>query len=147
MITQAKSTGSSSRQVREIASQVPQPLRLELAKLILLEAAQQRCDATYLSLSGAAEGWVIAAVKREDPLPLLRSIVEELARQHTLNKPNLGIVLSERRAETLRQLLFGRSEKEVALSLGISRHTVHEHVKVIYRAYGVSTRAELMSLL
>jgi DNA-binding CsgD family transcriptional regulator len=44
-------------------------------------------------------------------------------------------------------LLFGRSEKEVALILGLSRHTVHEHVKAIYRAYGVRSRAELMSLL
>lgn len=49
----------------------------------------------------------------------------------------------------LRQLLAllktGRSEKQVAASLGLSQHTVHDYVKTLYRRMGVSSRAELMA--
>lgn len=33
----------------------------------------------------------------------------------------------------------------IAVHLGISRHTVHDHVKAIYRRAGVSSRAELLA--
>src|SRR4051794_23301199 len=54
-----------------------------------------------------------------------------------------GMRLTPRQTETLRMLLFGASEKQVALKLSLSRHTVHEHVKAIYRTVGVSSRGEL----
>lgn len=47
-------------------------------------------------------------------------------------------------AEHLRQ---GLSEKEVASQLGLSRHTVHDYVKQLYRQFTVSSRAELMAHL
>ena len=42
-------------------------------------------------------------------------------------------------------LLQGLIEKEVAQPLGITIHTVHHHVKAIYRVLSVSTRGELIS--
>jgi two-component system response regulator GlrR len=42
-------------------------------------------------------------------------------------------------------LLEGFIEKEVAARLKISVHTVHDHVKAIYRTLSVSTRGELIS--
>ena len=53
--------------------------------------------------------------------------------------------LSPRAAEVLRHLLDGDGEKQVARRLGLSRHTVHGHVKVLYRRFGVSSRAELLA--
>jgi DNA-binding CsgD family transcriptional regulator len=47
--------------------------------------------------------------------------------------------------QVLRLLLRGRSEKEVAAGLSLSPQTVHTHVKGIYRALGVHSRAELMA--
>ena len=44
-----------------------------------------------------------------------------------------------------RLLLTGKSEKVVAEELYISPHTVHSHVKQIYKHFGVSSRAELMA--
>jgi len=41
-------------------------------------------------------------------------------------------------------LISGLQEKEVAVLLGISIHTVHTHSKSIYRAFGISSRAELL---
>ncbi len=54
--------------------------------------------------------------------------------------------LSPREQETLTHLLAGASEKEVAARIGRSRHTVHSYVKKIYRQFGVTSRAELLSI-
>jgi DNA-binding CsgD family transcriptional regulator len=53
--------------------------------------------------------------------------------------------LTPREEQTLECLLNGSSEKEVAAQLGISFHTVHQHVKRLYRAFNVASRGELMA--
>jgi DNA-binding CsgD family transcriptional regulator len=53
--------------------------------------------------------------------------------------------LSPRQEQTLRHLLNGDSEKQVAKKLALSQHTVHVYVKALYRRFGVSSRAELLS--
>jgi len=53
--------------------------------------------------------------------------------------------LSPRQEQTLRHLLNGDSEKQVARKLQLSQHTVHVYVKALYRRFGVSTRAELLA--
>src|SRR5262249_4005175 len=56
-----------------------------------------------------------------------------------------GPRLGPRRRAVLRQLETGASEKEIAAALDLSPHTTHDHVKAIYRAYGVRARPELMA--
>ena len=53
--------------------------------------------------------------------------------------------LSPRQKQTLTHLLSGDSEKEIAAKLEVSRHTVHVYVKGLYRHFGASSRAELLS--
>jgi len=53
--------------------------------------------------------------------------------------------LPPRLRPVLTHLLDGHGEKQVAAQLGLSRHTVHEQVKAIYRAIGVNSRAELFA--
>src|SRR5262245_6954027 len=53
--------------------------------------------------------------------------------------------LSSRQRATLDCLLRGMSEKEAALHLGLSPHTVHVYVKALHRAFAVRSRAELIS--
>jgi DNA-binding CsgD family transcriptional regulator len=53
--------------------------------------------------------------------------------------------LPPRARQTLAFLLTGDSEKQVALRMGISRHTVHEYTGALYRHFGVNTRAELLA--
>ena len=48
---------------------------------------------------------------------------------------------------TLRALLRGLSEKQVAAELGLSPHTVHEYARTLYRRFGVTSRAELFAKL
>ncbi len=59
--------------------------------------------------------------------------------------PALTTGLSPRKRDTLQLLLAGDSEKEVAIKLGLSQHTVHIHVKNLYKHLGVCSRAELMA--
>jgi len=53
--------------------------------------------------------------------------------------------ITPRMRDVLARLLRGDSEKQVAARLGISRHTVHDHVKRLYRHFGVSSRGELLA--
>jgi DNA-binding CsgD family transcriptional regulator len=53
--------------------------------------------------------------------------------------------LPPRLRQVLDCLLEGDSEKQVAARLGLSRHTVHDHVKALYRRLGVTSRPELMA--
>jgi DNA-binding CsgD family transcriptional regulator len=54
--------------------------------------------------------------------------------------------LSPAELRVLRLLLTGQSEKQIAKTLCVSRHTVHNHISAIYRLLGVHSRAELMAL-
>jgi DNA-binding CsgD family transcriptional regulator len=45
----------------------------------------------------------------------------------------------------LQRLLAGDGEKQAAQKLGLSRHTVHEYTKVLYRMFGVNSRSELLA--
>ena len=54
--------------------------------------------------------------------------------------------LSPRESQTLGRLLKGFSEKQIALALSISRHTVHIYVKQLYRRFRVNSRSELLAL-
>ncbi|MEM7682184.1 MAG: LuxR C-terminal-related transcriptional regulator [Planctomycetota bacterium] len=51
--------------------------------------------------------------------------------------------LSDMERKVARQLIEGQTEQAVAESLQRSRHTIHVHVKSVYRKLGVSKRAEL----
>lgn len=55
--------------------------------------------------------------------------------------------LTDRQRDVLGRLLLGRSLGRIASELGISEHTVNDHRKAIYRAFGVASRSELAALL
>lgn len=67
-----------------------------------------------------------------------------LAKQDGIAKPTWP-KLARRESEVLELLGQGKSEKEVANALKISTHTVHVHVKSIYRKLGVTSRGELLA--
>lgn len=54
------------------------------------------------------------------------------------------IHLPPRVRPVLKLLLRGYSEKQVASELKLSQHTVHEYVKLVYKRFGVNSRAELI---
>lgn len=56
-----------------------------------------------------------------------------------------GASLAPRLRQTLGRLLAGDSEKQIALHLSVSPHTVHVYVKRLYRHYEVCSRGELLA--
>lgn len=57
-----------------------------------------------------------------------------------------GEALAARDEQVLSALKAGLTERQVADALGLSPHTVHSHVKAVYRRVGVKSRAQLLSL-
>lgn len=80
---------------------------------------------------------------------LIRMILEELP---WLYLPSGGVgrrgnpVMRGRRNEVLRHMSRGRSRNEIADRMGLSLHTVSDHAKFIFAAYGVHSQSEFMSV-
>jgi DNA-binding CsgD family transcriptional regulator len=53
-----------------------------------------------------------------------------------------GFGLTAREREVLREIATGRTNKEIALTLGMRPKTVMHHCASIYRKLGVKTRSE-----
>jgi DNA-binding NarL/FixJ family response regulator len=53
--------------------------------------------------------------------------------------------LPPRVRQVLRCFLEGDGDKQVAARLGLSRHTVNQYAKAIFRHFGVTTRTELLA--
>lgn len=52
--------------------------------------------------------------------------------------------LSPRESEVVKQLFAQHTERRIARELGISRHTVHSHLRRIYRKLDVRSRTALL---
>lgn len=78
---------------------------------------------------------------------LVELIAEELARDWVETEPLAvaGRALSPRLRQVLSLLAGGASEKEVAATLSLSTHTVHDYAKALHRAFGVRSRSELLA--
>ena len=59
--------------------------------------------------------------------------------------PDQSDGLGPRLMQTLDRLLAGDSEKQIALHMGVSPHTVHVYVKGLYRHFDVNSRGELLA--
>jgi DNA-binding CsgD family transcriptional regulator len=53
--------------------------------------------------------------------------------------------LSPRMRQTLGFLVQGDSERQIALKLKISQHTVHVYVRQLYKRFDVNSRGELLA--
>jgi DNA-binding NarL/FixJ family response regulator len=85
----------------------------------------------------------------EPPLSpsIARRVLAYFAQAHTRRQQSVQaledqIALSERENDVLLRVSKGFTLPEIAKQLSISRHTVADHVKQIYRKLGVSSRAE-----
>jgi DNA-binding CsgD family transcriptional regulator len=53
--------------------------------------------------------------------------------------------LSPRQKQVMFRVMAGDSEKQMAEALSLSTHTVHDHLKQIYRRFSVNSRTELLA--
>jgi DNA-binding NarL/FixJ family response regulator len=56
--------------------------------------------------------------------------------------PKSGVSLTSRQIDVLRLLCEGRSNKEIARTLGVSQKTVKVHVTAIFKALNVANRVQ-----
>ena len=75
-------------------------------------------------------------------------IMREYARS-SADLPGTGQIetLPPRVRQTLDEIVAGKSLKQIAASLRISRHTVNDYTKVLHKTFGVSSRAELLNTM
>ncbi|HEY1091503.1 MAG TPA: response regulator transcription factor [Burkholderiaceae bacterium] len=81
----------------------------------------------------------------EPPLSpsIARKVIAHFAAQKKPSQPLLHEVsLTERESEVLLRVAKGFTLPEIGVQLGLSRHTIADYVKQIYRKLNVSSRAE-----
>lgn len=93
--------------------------------------------------TGAAdlERAISAILAGELVVPAFLADIETSRRAHGDAGPTAAPVLTARQKDVLRQLVEGRSNKEIARSLSLGEGTVKVHVAALLRALGVSNRA------
>jgi DNA-binding CsgD family transcriptional regulator len=109
------------------------------------------------SVNGSKLGNVAAMVKVVANLPIdgqdqasrRRRLVAELCKMVGAHASG-GVVsdqvgLSPRMRQTLQCLIEGDSERQTALKLKISQHTVHVYVKQLYKRFNANSRGELLA--
>lgn len=107
--------------------------------------AALRAGASGYLLKGSSAIDILAAVRTAaaggSPLSarVARSVVEEVRQG---KPPAAGPTLTARERDVLRRLATGLSEKELAVELALSPHTVHTHVGKVYRKLQARSRTE-----
>jgi DNA-binding CsgD family transcriptional regulator len=61
------------------------------------------------------------------------------------NARDPSIDLPPRLAQTLHELASGLSEKQIALKLELSPHTIHNYIKALHQRFNVNSRGELLA--
>jgi len=73
--------------------------------------------------------------------------VLELQREQATIPPAVLAALTPREAEVTQRVVEGLTDREIAEQLSLSRHTVSQYVKQIYRKLDVGSRVALTRLL
>jgi Response regulator containing a CheY-like receiver domain and an HTH DNA-binding domain len=135
-------------QLRRIQEGEP-PLSSSVARRMLMHFAALKGEASSSDASGAAGSEAKWGRRVTDPggTPPVNShsLAHHLspqgqARRGMVEEPE--IILTERETEVLQRVGKGYTLPEIALQLGLSRHTVADYVKQIYRKLDISSRAE-----
>jgi len=105
-----------------------------------------------LPARGVCTGFMVSRAWGERPMGererrLVRLAHLELIRLYQQNAARSDELadLPPRLSQTLRLLIGGDGEKQIALKLGISAHTVHDYVKALHKRFGVASRGELLA--
>jgi DNA-binding CsgD family transcriptional regulator len=131
-----------------ILALVPTAQRLEVAAMLLKDEVRRLNDRSIAPASAPLSAadrrvWAMSEVVRATNE--LRGRFAQIPHTQNIDGVSMRFHFSKRQREVVDLLLFGLSEKAVAIQLGLSRHTVHVYVKDIYRILAVQSRAEMMS--
>lgn len=132
MIRPVMSSGAKKKSVKPVVGLGTVASSKTGEQLSKLDAARRRLIADWCRLVGRRINGDAGAT--------------DAARRDAANSnPLEGIKLSPRARQVLTCLLNGDSEKQIALRLQISPHTVHTYVKKLHQTLGVNSRGELLA--
>jgi len=121
-------------------NEVWRPMRTDHTFVSIIGLPGQRC------FSGIGLGRCLGdkpfGERERQLLDLLRTSLAEI--WQAVPRDDIATSLSRRLRQVLSLLRRGLSEKEVAVGLGLSKHTVHDYVKALHRRFQVTSRFELM---
>lgn len=116
-------------------------------------------DHIFPALRAGASGYLLKEESRETlvgqiqamtrgELPLSPTIAQQVMRYFSGLRSEAQQVehLTDKEREVLKHIAGGATLNEVAARLGVTRNTVHTHVKHVYDKLGVSTRAEATAI-
>ncbi|MBV8413631.1 MAG: response regulator transcription factor [Verrucomicrobia bacterium] len=130
--------------VSELMSREPRP------RIIVLTNSAKAEDLRR-SLTAGAKGYLLKGAEPRQVWETIRevfagksSLPHDIAAQlaESMAQPQL----SQRELQVLRQMAFGKSNKEIAQILYISEHTVKNHVKVIFKKLNAIGRTEAIAI-
>jgi two-component system NarL family response regulator len=133
--------------IRALREKVP---RLEIMVLTIHENREHlflalQAGATGYLVKGTSSGEIITAVSTlmaggapMSPV-VARYVIEEF---QDVKGTRESSALTKRECEVLQGIASGLSEKKLAATLSLSPHTIHTHIKKIYRKLQVNSRAE-----
>ncbi len=118
---------------------------IDLDDMVVQVVAAPPDDTSHAAGDKTREAELVAALVRIRSLALKIVEAPNQADQPapTIAQP-LPATLTERRLEVATEILRGKSVNAVAAELGLSPHTVRNHLKAVYRQVGVNSRAELL---
>lgn len=136
----------------EIKKQMPS------IKILMLTSRQVK-DEVYAALSAGADAYCMKDISTErlcqvfetvsegglwlDPV-IARMVVCALPKNASENSEHpMGIMLTPREMEVLRQISIGKSNKEIAHDLKLSIHTVKSHVRSLLQKLAVDDRTQM----
>ena len=119
------------------------------ARILVLTAFNGDED-IHRALNAGAQGYVLKSSTAEGLIPAIRAVAagarwiprdvaSRLAMRNTFEE------LTPREEQVLRELATGKANKEIADSLGISEHTVKDHLKNILGKLHVADRTEAVT--
>lgn len=135
---------------QQMAENRPWRHRPDLDPWRALDCEYFACSNQYLPERGCVHLIVLTRSGREHPFgELERRIVamfhSELGRLWRRTEDDVGAGLPPHLQRTLELLLEGACEGEIVNRLQLSRHTVHDHVKRLYRRFQVNSRGQLLA--
>jgi DNA-binding CsgD family transcriptional regulator len=144
-IKEQLTSGGRSISMNGILALVPTAQRLEVAAMLLQDEVGRMRDRSIAPPTSADDRRVIAMSDAIRAVSMLREQYGQIPGTGNVDGVSVRFALTPRQNDVLKLLLFGLPEKAIAEQLQLSRHTVHEHVKGIYRVLAVDSRPQLMA--
>ena len=126
---------------------------------VLMLTVYENNEQVFEAICAGADGYLL---KTTPPVQLLQAIREireggaamspAVSRkvlemfQHSHGKASEKFELSQREVEILHHLVQGNSYKAIAETLSVSAHTVHFHIKNIYRKLHVTSKSQAVAV-